>query len=78
MSNAELMESAAFVRSGPVELVPAPTAATECHVTRRTIGRWLLDETLGFPTPVEINRRLYFHRSELEAWKLSRLAAGVR
>jgi len=78
MSNAELMESATFVRSGPVELVPAPTVATECNVTRRTVGRWLLDEKLGFPTPVEINRRLYFRRSELEAWKLSRLAAEAR
>jgi predicted DNA-binding transcriptional regulator AlpA len=77
MPNAELRGSAAFV-SGPVELVPAPTVAAECHVTRRTVGRWLLDENLGFPAPVEINRRLYFRRAELEAWKLSRLAEGVR
>jgi hypothetical protein len=61
----------------PVELVPAPRAAAECNVVRRTIGRWLLDADLGFPAPIEINRRLYFRRSELEAWKLSRLAAGV-
>jgi predicted DNA-binding transcriptional regulator AlpA len=74
MSNAELTGGAAFM-SGPVELVPAPTVATECNVTRRTVGRWLLDDKLGFPTPVEINHRLYFRRSELEAWKLSRLAA---
>jgi predicted DNA-binding transcriptional regulator AlpA len=77
MPNPELMGSAAFV-SGPVELVPAPTVAAECNVTRRTVGRWLLDEKLGFPTPVEINRRLYFQRSELEAWKLSRLAAEAQ
>ena len=64
------------MQDAPVELVPAPTVATECHVTRRTVGRWLLDENLGFPAPVEINRRLYFRRSELEAWKLSRLAGG--
>jgi len=64
--------------NAPVELVSAPTVAIECNVTRRTVGRWLLDEKLGFPAPVEINRRLYFRRSELEVWKLSRLAAGTR
>ncbi|MGB8898975.1 MAG: helix-turn-helix domain-containing protein [Methylocella sp.] len=61
----------------PVELLPAATVAAEFHVTRRTVGRWLLDDKLGFPTPVEINKRLYFRRSELEAWKLSRGAACI-
>jgi predicted DNA-binding transcriptional regulator AlpA len=62
---------AAFARERPVELVPARIAAAECHVSRRTIGRWVLDAELNFPAPVEINKRLYFHRAELEAWKLS-------
>jgi predicted DNA-binding transcriptional regulator AlpA len=59
----------------PVELVPAGTVASECHVTRRTIGRWILDPAVGFPPPVEINKRLYFRRGELEGWKLSRTVA---
>jgi hypothetical protein len=60
-----------------LELVPAVTAARELHVTRRTVGRWMLDPTVGFPPPVEINTRLYFRRDELESWKLSR-GAPVR
>jgi hypothetical protein len=57
-----------------VELVPAVTVANECHVTRRTVGRWMLDPAIGLPPPVEINKRLYFRRAELESWKLSRTA----
>jgi hypothetical protein len=62
----------------PVELVPAGTVAAECHVARRTIGRWILDPAIGFPAPIEINHRLYFRRPELEAWKLSRAIAASR
>jgi hypothetical protein len=57
-----------------VELVPAVTAARECHVTRRTIGRWLTLPAVSFPPPVEINTRLYFRRDQLENWKASRTA----
>jgi len=57
----------------PQTLVPAPKAASECHVTRRSLGRWMKDERLNFPRPVEINKRLYFDRDELEAWKRSRV-----
>jgi hypothetical protein len=60
----------------PIELVPAVTAARELHVTRRTVGRWMLDPAVGFPPSVEINTRLYFRRDELESWKVSR-AAGI-
>ena len=62
----------------PVELVPAVTVASEFHTTRRTIGRWFVTPAMGFPQPVEINKRLYFRRSELEAWKLSRAVASCR
>jgi predicted DNA-binding transcriptional regulator AlpA len=77
MLNAEMMATTA-IPSGPVELIPAGTVAAECHVTRRTIGRWILDAAIGFPAPIEINKRLYFKRAELEAWKLSRVAASCR
>jgi predicted DNA-binding transcriptional regulator AlpA len=64
--------------STPVELVPAGTVASECHVTHRTIGRWILDEAVGFPQPVEINKRLYWRRPQLKEWKCSRPAASSR
>jgi predicted DNA-binding transcriptional regulator AlpA len=49
--------------------IPAPQLAAELGVSRRTIGNWLLDVALGFPRPKIINRRLYFERSSIEAWK---------
>jgi predicted DNA-binding transcriptional regulator AlpA len=57
----------------PERLIPAPAVASELGVTRRTLGRWLIDLNLGFPRPIEINCRLYFRRAELEAWKAGRL-----
>jgi predicted DNA-binding transcriptional regulator AlpA len=59
----------------PVELVPAVMVAREFSTTRRTIGRWFVTPAMDFPQPVEIKKRLYFRRSELEAWKLSRASA---
>jgi hypothetical protein len=49
--------------------IPATQLAAELGVSRRTIGRWLLDVTLGFPRPKIVNHRLYFERSSVEAWK---------
>lgn len=77
MLNAELMMTAA-IPSGPIELIAAGTIAAECHVRRRTIGRWILDAVIGFHAPVEINKGLYFRRAELEAWKVSRAVASCR
>lgn len=70
MSNEEI--TSAFTRERSAELVPAVMVARECNVCRRTIGRWILDAELNFPAPIEINKRLYFRRSELEEWKLQR------
>jgi hypothetical protein len=53
--------------SAPVVLVAAGTVAGECNVVRRTIGRWFLNPAVGFPAPIQINRRLYFRRHEIEA-----------
>jgi hypothetical protein len=77
MLKAQMMMTTA-IQGGPVELVPASTVAKECNVTRRTIGRWILDQKIEFPEPAEINKRLYFRRPELEAWKLSRAVASCR
>jgi hypothetical protein len=58
--------------------IPAPQLAAELGISRRTLGRWLRDVTLGFPRPRVVNNRLYFERSPVEAWKTAtaRLAAG--
>jgi hypothetical protein len=49
--------------------IPAPELAVELGVSRRTLGRWLLDVVLEFPRPKIVNHRLYFERSSIEARK---------
>jgi predicted DNA-binding transcriptional regulator AlpA len=51
-------------------LIPAANAAAVgLGVTRRTIGRYLRNPPSGFPKAIRINRRLYFKKSELDAYK---------
>jgi predicted DNA-binding transcriptional regulator AlpA len=54
-------------------LVAKPTLARELDTTTRSIDRWAADPRMKFPTPLKMNRRVYFFRDEIEAWKLSRL-----
>jgi predicted DNA-binding transcriptional regulator AlpA len=49
--------------------IPAPELAAELGISRRTLARWLLDVALEFPRPKIVNRRLYFERNSIEAWK---------
>jgi len=43
----------------------------ELGFTRRTIDRWLQPKNahLNFPQPHRVNKRKYFDRSAIEAWK---------
>lgn len=51
-------------------LVPAAdTNAVGLGVGRRSIGCRIKNPPAGFPAPIRINGRLYFRRSELEAYK---------
>ena len=34
-----------------------------------TIRRWTQDESLGFPRPIKMRKRLYFSLAELEAFE---------
>jgi excisionase family DNA binding protein len=51
--------------------VPATELAAELGISRRTLARWLRDIALGFPRPRIVNKRLYFERSDIDAWKAS-------
>jgi hypothetical protein len=55
------------------ELIPDRRVADRYGVHPLTILRWTRDEALGFPRPIEINRRLYRRRAELEAWERARV-----
>jgi predicted DNA-binding transcriptional regulator AlpA len=61
-----------------IELVPAMTLAAEIGIHRRSLARWLKDESLGLPEPTKINGRLYFDRLEIESWKASRIRNARR
>jgi predicted DNA-binding transcriptional regulator AlpA len=49
--------------------VPIAQVAAEFGVCLRTIHRWIRDEQIDFPPPLFLNKRNYFRRSELDAWK---------
>lgn len=57
--------------------VPITFVAREFGRNRRTLGRWLKDPALGFPSVITLNGRLYVRRAELENWKRARLFASI-
>ena len=49
------------------DLIPTSSLARELGVNRRTLARWAAEAKC--PSPRVFNRRLYFKRDEIEAWK---------
>jgi predicted DNA-binding transcriptional regulator AlpA len=60
------------------ELVPAPALAAEIGIHRRSLARWLKDESLGLPEPLKIRGRLFFRREEIENWKAAQIRCARR
>lgn len=59
-------------------LVPiADDEAVGLGVGRRTVGRRIKRPPPGFPTPIRINNRLYFRRSELRKYKERLIAEAI-
>lgn len=52
-----------------LDLIPTAALAKELGVNRRTLVRWV--DKGKCPTPKVFNRRMYFERSAIEAWKKS-------
>jgi hypothetical protein len=50
-----------------------PEVARRYGVAKRTIERWLEDETLGFPQPIDILGRRYWDICELEQFERARV-----
>jgi hypothetical protein len=56
----------------PDELVPDPKVCREFNVSAMTLWRWDRDPQLaqlGWPAPIEIRRRKFRSRKQLEAFK---------
>jgi hypothetical protein len=49
--------------------ISAPALAAELGVCDRTLARWLHDAALGFPRPRVVNKRNYYERDAIDAWK---------
>jgi len=67
--------------SSPIQadpLVPARQVQAEFGVTAMTLWRWVARrDTTGFPPPIKINKRNYWRRSALEAFKASHEAEAA-
>ncbi len=61
----------------PIEYVSASTLARTRNISRRTLSRWLANEALAFPRPIEVNSRLYWPIAEVEAWFAARNRVGI-
>lgn len=57
---------------GGGELIPSRYVREHFAVTNRTLDRWIVADSLGFPKPILINRRRYWYLAELRVWELSR------
>ena len=62
----------------PSTVLPAMKLCEQFGCNRRTLDRWLADESLGFPEPLVIHGRLYFDQDKIEAWKRQRATVSRR
>jgi hypothetical protein len=58
------------------DLLPRRLVAERYNVNVRTIVRWENDPNLGFPQPIEINKRQYYHEAELSVFERTRRPAS--
>jgi hypothetical protein len=58
-----------IAQDAPDELVPDPEVCREFNVTAMTLWRWDHDVKLKFPPPVQIRRRNFRSRRQLELFK---------
>lgn len=52
---------------------PATETAKHFGVSRKTLGKWLKDKTLGFPQGIVINGHIYIDISQREAWEAAQV-----
>ena len=55
----------------PGKKLPSTAVCIRYGITRRTLGRWMVDPELSFPKPTEINGRLYHEEAALDAWEVA-------
>ncbi len=58
--------------AGNQTFVTGPQVQARYQKSHVTIWRWMHDEELGFPKPIQINRLNYWRLADLEAWEAAR------
>jgi hypothetical protein len=58
-----------IAQAPPDEFVPDPDVCREFNVTPMTLWRWDRDPKLGFPPPLQIRRRNFRSRRQLDQFK---------
>jgi len=58
-------------------LVPSRLVLQRYLICDRTLDRWIVNKTLGFPKPIVINKRRYWRVAELVGWERARAADRV-
>lgn len=57
------------------KLLPTRQVCRRYNVSDRTVARWERDTDLGFPQPVIINKRKYYHEADLTAFDRAQASA---
>ncbi len=55
--------------------LPAAAVCDRYGITRRTLGRWMVDPEMGFPASLTLNNRHYFDGDELLEYERRAVAA---
>ncbi len=55
---------------------PATETAKHFGVSRKTLGKWMKDEALGFPQGIVINSHIYVDIAAREAWEAAQIQKG--
>lgn len=51
--------------------------AARYQIQRRSLARWLANKAMGFPTPMQLNRKLYFRVTDLDEFDRRTLMATL-
>lgn len=70
----QLLHAVTPHEDGSTALLPARRVLDRYGICARTLGRWVKDESVGFPKPIVVHRRRYWRVSELAAFERRRAA----
>ncbi len=61
----------------PSALIPHSALAASLGVHVRTLKRWVANASLNFPPAITINKRRYYDRATVDAWRDAQVQAAI-